>query len=383
MNSAIREKEEAFDRLFLIACFFLLIGGIVMLASASMPLSMKEVGYPYDYVNKQLFAISLGLFGGLIAFLIPTQFWERLGILLPLLSLFLLASVFLPGLGWTANGSTRWLAIPGLPNIQVIDPARLLLMMYIAGYCFRQQENVKDNFMSFIKPMIFIIPACFLLLLQPDFGSTVIILSVTAGLFFLAGFKMRYFILLVLLLLSAFALLIYIAPYRMARLAYFLEPWNDPLGKGYQLTNSLIAIGSGGLFGLGLGESVQKLFYLPEAHTDFIFAIIAEELGLLGTIMLLSLYGLLISRIFAIGFMALNAKRVFQSYLCMAVGLWLAMQVIINLGVNMGILPTKGLTLPLISYGSSSISMTLVTLAIVLKIGYENPRQKKNFKSNG
>ena len=383
MNSAIREKEEAFDRLFLIACFFLLIGGIVMLASASMPLSMKEVEYPYDYVNKQLFAISLGLFGGLIAFLIPTQFWERLGILLPLLSLFLLASVFLPGLGWTANGSTRWLAIPGLPNIQVIDPARLLLMMYIAGYCFRQQENVKDNFMSFVKPMIFIIPACFLLLLQPDFGSTVIILSVTAGLFFLAGFKMRYFILLVLLLLSAFALLIYIAPYRMARLAYFLEPWNDPLGKGYQLTNSLIAIGSGGLFGLGLGESVQKLFYLPEAHTDFIFAIIAEELGLLGTIMLLSLYGLLISRIFAIGFMALNAKRVFQSYLCMAVGLWLAMQVIINLGVNMGILPTKGLTLPLISYGSSSISMTLVTLAIVLKIGYENPRQKKNFKSNG
>ena len=383
MNSAIREKEEAFDRLFLIACFFLLIGGIVMLASASMPLSMKEVGYPYDYVNKQLFAISLGLFGGLIAFLIPTQFWERLGILLPLLSLFLLASVFLPGLGWTANGSTRWLAIPGLPNIQVIDPARLLLMMYIAGYCFRQQENVKDNFMSFVKPMIFIIPACFLLLLQPDFGSTVIILSVTAGLFFLAGFKMRYFILLVLLLLSAFALLIYIAPYRMARLAYFLEPWNDPLGKGYQLTNSLIAIGSGGLFGLGLGESVQKLFYLPEAHTDFIFAIIAEELGLLGTIMLLLLYGLLISRIFAIGFMALNAKRVFQSYLCMAVGLWLSMQVIINLGVNMGILPTKGLTLPLISYGSSSISMTLVTLAIVLKIGYENPRQKKNFKSNG
>ena len=383
MNSAIREKEEAFDRLFLIACFFLLIGGIVMLASASMPLSMKEVGYPYDYVNKQLLAISLGLFGGLIAFLIPTQFWERLGILLPLLSLFLLASVFLPGLGWTANGSTRWLAIPGLPNIQVIDPARLLLMMYIAGYCFRQQENVKDNFMSFVKPMIFIIPACFLLLLQPDFGSTVIILSVTAGLFFLAGFKMRYFILLVLLLLSAFALLIYIAPYRMARLAYFLEPWNDPLGKGYQLTNSLIAIGSGGLFGLGLGESVQKLFYLPEAHTDFIFAIIAEELGLLGTIMLLLLYGLLISRIFAIGFMALNAKRVFQSYLCMAVGLWLSMQVIINLGVNMGILPTKGLTLPLISYGSSSISMTLVTLAIVLKIGYENPRQKKNFKSNG
>ena len=253
----------------------------------------------------------------------------------------------------------------------------------MAGYCYRQQENVKDNFMSFVKPMIFIVPACLLLLLQPDFGSTVIILSVTAGLFFLAGFKMRFFILLVILLVSLFAVLIYIAPYRMARLTYFLEPWNDPLGAGYQLTNSLIAIGSGGLFGIGLGESLQKLFYLPEAHTDFIFAIIAEELGLLGTIILLLLYGLLIYRIFAIGFMALNAKRVFQSYLCMAIGLWLSMQVIINLGVNMGLLPTKGLTLPLISYGSSSISMTLVTLAIVLKIGYENPRQKKNLRTNG
>ena len=383
MNISTRESNEAFDQLFLIACIFLVIGGILMLASASMPISMKHFGSPYGYVNKQLFSIGLGLVGGLLIFIIPTQFWEKLGIFLPLISLILLASVFIPGMGLTVNGSTRWLAIPGLPNIQVIDPARLLLMMYMAGYCYRQQENVKDNFMSFVKPMIFIIPACLLLLLQPDFGSTVIILSVTAGLFFLAGFKMRFFILLVILLVSLFAVLIYIAPYRMARLTYFLEPWNDPLGAGYQLTNSLIAIGSGGLFGLGLGESLQKLFYLPEAHTDFIFAIIAEELGLLGTIILLLLYGLLIYRIFAIGFMALNAKRVFQSYLCMAIGLWLSMQVIINLGVNMGLLPTKGLTLPLISYGSSSISMTLVTLAIVLKIGYENPRQKKNLRTNG
>ena len=383
MDVTSRESTEAFDRLFLLATAFLIIGGIVILASASMPLSMKEEGYPYEYVNKQLRAISLGSIGGLIVFLIPTQFWERLGIFLPLMALLLLASVFIPELGKTVNGSTRWLDIPGLPNIQVIDPARLLLMMYMAGYCFRQQENVKDNFMSFVKPMIFIIPACLLLLLQPDFGSTVIILSVAAGLFFLAGFKMRYFVSLILLLFSAFAVQIYIAPYRMARLSNFLEPWNDPLGAGYQLTNSLIAIGSGGLFGLGLGESLQKLFYLPEAHTDFIFAIFAEELGLVGTTMLLLLYGLLIYRIFAIGFMALNAKRVFQSYLCMAIGLWLAMQVIINLGVNMGMLPTKGLTLPLISYGSSSILMTLVTLAIVLKIGYENPRQKKNLRVNG
>ena len=163
MDITSRESSEAFDRLFILATAFLIIGGIVILASASMPLSMKEEGYPYEYVNKQLIAISLGLFGGLIVFLIPTQFWEKLGIFLPLIAMLLLASVFVPELGKTVNGSTRWLVIPGLPNIQVIDPARLLLMMYMAGYCYRQQENVKDNFMSFVKPMIFIMERKFLL----------------------------------------------------------------------------------------------------------------------------------------------------------------------------------------------------------------------------
>ena len=171
MDITSRESSEAFDRLFILATAFLIIGGIVILASASMPLSMKEEGFPYEYVNKQLIAITLGLFGGLIAFLIPTQFWEKLGIVLPLMALVLLSSVFIPELGKTANGSTRWLDIPGLPDIQVIEPARLLLMMYMAGYCYRQQENVKDNFMSFVKPMIFIMPACLLLLLQPDMLS--------------------------------------------------------------------------------------------------------------------------------------------------------------------------------------------------------------------
>ena len=169
----------------------------------------------------------------------------------------------------------------------------------------------------------------------------------------------------------------------MSRLAGFLEPWKDALGVGYQLTNSLIAIGSGGIFGVGLGESIQKLFYLPEAHTDFIFAIIAEELGLMGTILILSLYGLLISRIFVIGFKAIQSELMFQGYLCISIGIWLSLQVIINLGVNMGLLPTKGLTLPLISYGSSSIAITLITLAIVLRIGCENPQPKKNLRNSG
>ena len=343
------------DNLFVISTIFLLVGGLVMLASASMPIAVKNLGDPYGYVYKQLTSIALGLSAGLFAFLIPSRIWEKFGILLPIVAIALLTIVFIPDIGVTANGATRWIKIGPLPNIQVVDPARLLLLIYISGYCYRQQEALTSDFMSFVKPMIFIIPACLLLLGQPDFGSTVIILSVTAGLFFIAGFKIRYFLALIIILGLAFAFLIYIEPYRMSRLAGFLEPWKDALGAGYQLTNSLIAIGSGGIFGVGLGESIQKLFYLPEAHTDFIFAIIAEELGLMGTILILSLYGLLISRIFVIGFKAIRSELMFQGYLCISIGIWLSLQVIINLGVNMGLLPTKGLTLPLISYGLSLI----------------------------
>ena len=369
------------DHLFVIVTAVLLIGGLVMLASASMPIAVVKYGDPYGYVYKQILAISLGLTAGLVVFLVPSRIWEKFGILLPILALCLLVLVFIPGLGHDSHGAYRWIKIGPLPNIQVVDPARLLLLIYISGYCYRQQETLTNDFMSFVKPMIFIIPACLLLLGQPDFGSTVIILSVTAGLFFIAGFKIRYFLALIIILGLAFAFLIYIEPYRMSRLAGFLEPWKDSLGAGYQLTNSLIAIGSGGIFGVGLGESIQKLFYLPEAHTDFIFAIIAEELGLMGTVLILSLYGLLISRIFVIGFKAIRSELMFQGYLCISIGIWLSLQVIINLGVNMGLLPTKGLTLPLISYGSSSIAITLITLAMVLRIGCENPQPKKNVRT--
>lgn len=369
------------DHLFVIVTAVLLIGGLVMLASASMPIAVVKYGDPYGYVYKQILAISLGLTAGLVVFLVPSRIWEKFGILLPILALCLLVLVFIPGLGHDSHGAYRWIKIGPLPNIQVVDPARLLLLIYISGYCYRQQETLTNDFMSFVKPMIFIIPACLLLLGQPDFGSTVIILSVTAGLFFIAGFKIRYFLALIIILGLTFAFLIYIEPYRMSRLAGFLEPWKDSLGAGYQLTNSLIAIGSGGIFGVGLGESIQKLFYLPEAHTDFIFAIIAEELGLMGTVLILSLYGLLISRIFVIGFKAIRSELMFQGYLCISIGIWLSLQVIINLGVNMGLLPTKGLTLPLISYGSSSIAITLITLAMVLRIGCENPQPKKNVRT--
>ena len=382
-NRKQHQLWEGIDKLFLIAIVFLLFAGIMMLASASMPIADRDLGDPYGYVSKQSFAIFLGFLSGLIIFLIPSQFLEKFGIALPIIALLLLSMVYIPEIGIEKNGATRWINLGVGPNIQVVDPARLLFLIYISGYCYRQQKELREGFISLLKPMIFIIPACTLLLLQPDFGSTVVLLTVTAALFFLAGFKLRYFFLLIIILALLFSALVYFSPYKLARVVSFMDPWSMADKGGYQLVNSLIAIGSGGFFGVGLGEGVQKLFYLPEAHTDFIFAIIAEELGLMGTILFLSFYTLLISRVFIIAFRAISIERLFQGYLCFSIGIWISIQVIINLGVNMGLLPTKGLVLPLISYGSSSMIMTLITLAIVLRIGCEIPREKINKKING
>ena len=371
------------DKLLLITIITLLIGGMVMLASASMPLAERSFGDPFAYLYKQSSAVFLGIIASLIFFLTPSQYWEKLGILTPIFAIGLLSLVFIPDLGVTVNGATRWVKWGPLPNIQVVDPARLLFFLYIAGYCVRQQEQLRMTFVSFLKPMIFIVPACLLLLLQPDFGSTVVLLIVTAALFFVAGFKFRYFTVIVLALVGILGLLAYISPYRMARITSFMNPWDDPFNSGYQLTQSLIAIGRGQWFGVGLGEGVQKLFYLPEAHTDFIFAVIAEELGLIGSLLIIGLYAVLIWRIFSIALKAINRKRIFQGYLSFAIAIWFTTQVIINIGVNMGLLPTKGLTLPLISYGRSSMIITLITLAMVLRIGCENPRTKVNKKIGG
>ena len=371
------------DKLLLITIITLLIGGMVILASASMPLAERSFGDPFAYLYKQSSAVFLGIISSLIFFLTPSQYWEKLGILTPIFAIGLLSLVFIPDLGVTVNGATRWVKLGPLPNIQVVDPARLLFFLYIAGYCVRQQEQLRMTFVSSLKPMIFIVPACLLLLLQPDFGSTVVLLIVTAALFFVAGFKFRYFTVLVLALVGILGLLAYIDPERMERITSFMNPWDDPFNSGYQLTQSLIAIGRGQWFGVGLGEGVQKLFYLPEAHTDFIFAVIAEELGLIGSLLIIGLYAVLIWRIFSIALKAINRKRIFQGYLSFAIAIWFTTQVIINIGVNMGLLPTKGLTLPLISYGRSSMIITLITLAIVLRIGCENPRTKVNKKIGG
>jgi len=383
LNQPLRKKKrfsffENIDNLFVVSVALLLMGGMVMMTSASMPVAARNFADPFHYFYKQGFAACLGLIVGFLFFLIPTNFWEKLGILTALIAIGLLALVYIPGMGLEANGAIRWVDIGPLPTIQVIDPARFLLIIYIAGYCFRQQKQVEMTFLSLIKLMIFILPACILLLLQPDFGSTVVLLAIVASLFFVAGFKFRYFFVLLLSLASVFWLLVYKVQYRLDRITSFLDPWADPLGDSYQLVNSLIAIGSGGWFGVGLGESMQKLGYLPEAHTDFIFAVIAEELGLIGVVLIIGIYALMIWRIFSISLHAMKHNRVFQGYFAFSVGIWITAQVVINIGVNMGVLPTKGLILPLISYGSNAMTMTLITLFIVLKIGCENPVIKAN-----
>ena len=383
MNQPLRKKKrfsffENIDNLFVVSVALLLMGGMVMMTSASMPVAARNFADPFHYFYKQGFAACLGLIVGFLFFLIPTNFWEKLGILTALIAIGLLALVYIPGMGLEANGAIRWVDIGPLPTIQVIDPARFLLIIYIAGYCFRQQKQVEMTFLSLIKLMIFILPACILLLLQPDFGSTVVLLAIVASLFFVAGFKFRYFFVLLLSLASVFWLLVYKVQYRLDRITSFLDPWADPLGDSYQLVNSLIAIGSGGWFGVGLGESMQKLGYLPEAHTDFIFAVIAEELGLIGVVLIIGIYALMIWRIFSISLHAMKHNRVFQGYFAFSVGIWITAQVVVNIGVNMGVLPTKGLILPLISYGSNAMTMTLITLFIVLKIGCENPVIKAN-----
>ena len=362
------------DTALLIAIIALLMGGMVMLCSASMPFAEKSLGDPFAYLYKQFSAVFLGIIASLIFFLIPTQYWEKLGILTPIFAIGLLSLVLIPDLGVTVNGATRWVKLGPLPNIQVVDPARLLFFLYIAGYCVRQQEQLRMTFVSFLKPMIFIFPACLLLLLQPDFGSTVVLLMVTAALFFVAGFKIRYFIVLVIALIGILGLLAYISPYRMARITSFMNPWDDPFNSGYQLTQSLIAIGRGQWIGVGLGEGVQKLFYLPEASNDFLVAVIGEELGLVGIAVLIVLYASLCWRAFRIADRAGRLGQMFQARVAQGIGLLLTLQVMVNLAVNLGVIPTKGLTLPLMSYGGSSMISCCFAIGLLLAVDRSSQR---------
>jgi len=350
----------------------LLCFGLVMLTSASISVAERNTGNPFYYVEHQLLAVAIGLAGAAIMLSVPTSFWERYALLLVSLALGMLIAVLIPGLGNTVNGSTRWLSIGGISVMQVSEPARLLMLMYLSGYAVRHRAELRERFVGFAKPMLLVVLTCCLLLLEPDFGASVVMLIISLAVLFIAGARLRDFLACSIVVGLALVALAIASPYRLKRLTGFLDPWSDPFDSGFQLTQSLIAIGSGQWFGVGLGGSVQKLFYLPEAHTDFVFAVIAEEFGLVGSVLLISLFVALVWRALLIAGNSAAAGRLYQAYLAFGLAIWLGVQVFINVGVNMGILPTKGLTLPLISYGRSSMLITLIALGLLLRIEMEN-----------
>ena len=298
------------------------------------------------------------------------RLWSNVGPLMLLLGLALLLVVLVPGIGHTVNGSTRWLRI-GAINLQVSEPVRLCLMIYLAGYLVRHNKSLREQFTGFLRPMMILSLACGLLLAEPDFGAAIVLLATALAMLFVAGARFRDFFIFFSAAVIGMVVLAITSPYRLERLTGFLDPWSDPFNSGFQLTQSLIAIGSGEWLGVGLGNGVQKLFYLPEAHTDFVFAVFAEEFGLLGTLVLIALFLALLWRIFMLGIRAANVERFFEAYLAIGIGAWLGLQAFINVGVNMGLLPTKGLTLPLISYGRSSLIVAMVSIGLLLRIHHE------------
>ncbi|MCW8933337.1 MAG: putative lipid II flippase FtsW [Gammaproteobacteria bacterium] len=361
---------EGMDGVLIMLVLSLLGIGLVMVASASITIADSKTSTPFFYLYRQLIAAGIGLIAVMAIFRIRLVYWEKSGMILLALSFAMVVLVLIPGIGKTVNGSTRWIPI-GVLNLQVSEVVKLFLMIYVAGYLVRHGEQVRSSLWGFLKPMIMIGLICLFLLLEPDFGASVVIMLTVLGMTFIAGVRFTQFLAVITLFGSAATLLVVTSPYRLQRLTAFVNPWADPFDSGFQLTQSLIAIGSGGWTGVGLGSSVQKLFYLPEAHTDFLFAVMAEELGLIGVVVVIGLYTSLVFRAFMIARKAESCGNQFAAYLSYGIGIWLGLQAFINIGVNMGVLPTKGLTLPLMSYGGSSLIIVSASIGLLLRVSYE------------
>lgn len=364
------KTELKLDPVMLGLVLVLLLGGFVILASASITISDNATGNPFFYLERQLVAAAIGLAAGLFCLFVPMHVWQTLGPLLLIVGLALLVVVLVPGVGYEVNGATRWVRV-GVMNLQVSEPARLCLLIYLAGYVVRQQKALREQFVGFLRPMLVLTLGCALLLAEPDFGAAIVLLATALVMLFVAGARIRDFILFFSATVIAVVGLTLTSPYRLSRLTGFMDPWADPYNSGFQLTQSLIAIGRGEWFGVGLGDGVQKLFYLPEAHTDFVFAVFAEEFGLLGSVVLITLFVALLWRVFKLAMRAADSERFFEAFLAIGLGTWLGLQAFINVGVNMGLLPTKGLTLPLISYGRSSLIVAMIAIGLLLRIHHE------------
>ena len=365
-----------FDRPLVCVALALLALGLVMVYSASvaLPDSPRFARYaPTHFLTRHALALGLGFVAALLALQVPLRVWEKAASWCFVLSLALLGAVLIPGVGLEVNGARRWLPL-GLMNFQPSELAKLGIALYAASYMVRKMD-VKENFLQAVWPMAVALALIGLLLLaEPDMGAFLVIAMIALGILFLGGVNGRMFALGVGVLLGAFVLMIALSPWRAQRIFAYLDPWNPAYaqGKAYQLTHSLIAFGRGELLGQGLGGSVEKLHYLPEAHTDFLLAVIGEELGFVGVAAVIVAFFWLTRRIFVIGRQAVALDRVFAGLAAQGIGIWMGAQAFINMGVNLGVLPTKGLTLPLLSYGGSAILVNLIALAIVLRVDMEN-----------
>ena len=369
------------DKALVLASVTLIVMGYLMVSSASLHLGTKLTGNVFHYPLRQLVHIIMGIVAGLVMCKIPMSFWEKTGPALFFIGLFLLVLVLIPGLGVKVNGSMRWLSLPGV-RIQVSEVVKFIVVIYIAGFVTRHHDLVKESVYGLVRPFLLLLSACGLLLLEPDMGSAVVILIIAIGVLFLSGARMQQFFLLVIAVIAAGVLAIVFSKYRMARFTSFLHPWEDPFGNGFQLVQALISFGRGEWLGVGLGSGVQKLFYLPEAHTDFLFSVIAEELGFVGVLSVIFLFAVIVWRAFVIGIMAEQLQQKFCAFIAYGLGIWFAFQAFVNMGVNMGLLPTKGLTLPFMSYGGGSMIVMCCAMAMLYRVNAEMRVLKKTEEQN-
>ena len=348
--------------------------GLLMVASSSIEVASDRHGSPFSFAIKHGIFLVIALGVGAITFMVPTKWWYRSATLFLVFSLVLLALVLIPGIGLEVKGARRWLDL-GVINLQPSEVAKFTMMLYLAAYLVRRLEEVRTQFMGFLKPMAVVGLIAALLLAEPDFGTLMLIVLAVMGVLLLAGAPFNQYLMIGAAVVVGLAALAIIEPYRIQRFNVLLDPWDDRLGAGYQITQALLAFGRGGWFGLGLGNSVQKLFYLPEAHTDFVFAILAEELGLIGALSTLGLMSILVWRGLLIGRRAERDGRHFAAYLCYGLVLIIGLQMLVNLAVNVGIAPTTGLTLPLMSYGGSSLVVTMASLGVIARISADSIRE--------
>ena len=358
--------------LILLSLFFVLsFSGLLILASASVHFSNSLYGNPSAIFNRQLFYFFLGLFGLLIFFILPLNFWTSYDRLLITLGFILLLLVFVPGIGFEVNGANRWIRVAGF-GLQPSEIMKFLSILYVSCYSVRRIREIQSHWIGFFRPAIIIVSIISIILIQPDLGSSAVIFASVLGVLFVAGVKIKQFFIVALLGLVAVTLMIVFVPWRWERIISFIDPWSDPWGSGYQLTLSLMSIGRGDWFGVGLGQGLMKMGYLPDAHTDFIFSVIVEEMGILGGFIIVALLFGLSFRIFYIGRESLLRKNYFGFYFSYGVALLLGLHTFINVGVACGLLPTKGLTLPLISAGGTNLIIVCLMIGLILRVDYEN-----------